>query len=61
MVDGHLFDMLSSIAQSLRKKTERPFGGIQVRGNRAQICGVGVTCKSLVGYYGRFFPIASGN
>ena len=31
MVDGHLFDVLSSIAQSLRKKTELPFGGIQVR------------------------------
>ena len=31
MVDGHLFDTLSSIAQSLRKNTERPFGGIQVR------------------------------
>ena len=30
MVDGHLFDVLSSIAQSIRKKTELPFGGIQV-------------------------------
>ena len=31
MVDGHLFDTLSSIAQSVRKNTERPFGGIQAR------------------------------
>lgn len=30
MVDGHLFDTLSLVAQRLRR-TERPFGGIQVR------------------------------
>jgi hypothetical protein len=30
MVDGHLFDKIALIADQLRKKTDRPFGGIQV-------------------------------
>jgi ATP-dependent DNA helicase PIF1 len=30
MVDGHLFEKISAIAERLRKKTDRPFGGIQV-------------------------------
>lgn len=30
MVDGHLFDTLAKLAVELRKKTDRPFGGIQV-------------------------------
>jgi len=30
MVDGHLFERICSIAARLRKKTDRPFGGIQV-------------------------------
>ncbi|OBZ77024.1 ATP-dependent DNA helicase pfh1 [Grifola frondosa] len=30
MVDGHLFDTLSKLADQLRKKTEKSFGGIQV-------------------------------
>ncbi|KAI0062545.1 hypothetical protein BV25DRAFT_643764 [Artomyces pyxidatus] len=30
MVDGHLFERLAAIATKLRKKTDRPFGGIQV-------------------------------
>lgn len=30
MVDGHLFDTLATLADRLRKKTDRPFGGIQV-------------------------------
>jgi hypothetical protein len=30
MVDGHLFDKLAAIADQLRRKTDRPFGGIQV-------------------------------
>ncbi|KAI0049474.1 hypothetical protein FA95DRAFT_854450 [Auriscalpium vulgare] len=30
MVDGHLFDRLVAIATRLRKKTDKPFGGIQV-------------------------------
>ncbi|KAI0292857.1 PIF1-like helicase-domain-containing protein [Russula brevipes] len=30
MVDGHLFEKICSIAARLRKKTDRPFGGIQV-------------------------------
>jgi ATP-dependent DNA helicase PIF1 len=30
MVDGHLFEKISEIAARLRKKTDRPFGGIQV-------------------------------
>lgn len=34
MVDGHLFDALSLIAQCLRK-TQEPFGGIQVRLDRS--------------------------
>jgi hypothetical protein len=38
MVDGHLFDTLSSIARRLHK-TERPFGGIQVRLNRPRTRG----------------------
>ncbi|KAI0922844.1 hypothetical protein AcV5_010541 [Taiwanofungus camphoratus] len=30
MVDGQLFEMLASLADRLRKKSDRPFGGIQV-------------------------------
>jgi ATP-dependent DNA helicase PIF1 len=30
MVDGHLFEKITEIATRLRKKTDRPFGGIQV-------------------------------
>ena len=30
MVDGHLFEKIAAIATQLRKKTDRPFGGIQV-------------------------------
>lgn len=30
MVDGHLFEKICEIAARLRKKTDRPFGGIQV-------------------------------
>jgi hypothetical protein len=30
MVDGHLFDTIAAIANQLCKKTDRPFGGIQV-------------------------------
>lgn len=30
MVDGHLFDTIAAIADQLRRKTDRPFGGIQV-------------------------------
>ena len=30
MVDGHLFEKISEIAARLRKKTDRPFGGLQV-------------------------------
>ncbi|KAJ3480472.1 hypothetical protein NLI96_g8332 [Meripilus lineatus] len=30
MVDGHLFDTLATLADRLRKKTDRPFGGIQL-------------------------------
>lgn len=30
MVDGQLFDTLAALAVELRKKTTKPFGGIQV-------------------------------
>ncbi|KAH9856878.1 PIF1-like helicase-domain-containing protein [Lenzites betulinus] len=30
MVDGQLFDTLAKLADQLRKKTDKPFGGIQV-------------------------------
>ncbi|EIW76538.1 hypothetical protein CONPUDRAFT_157726 [Coniophora puteana RWD-64-598 SS2] len=30
MVDGHLFDTLEAIATKLRKKTDKPFGGLQL-------------------------------
>lgn len=30
MVDGHLFEKIAAIATQLRKKTDRPFGGIQL-------------------------------
>ncbi|ROW16673.1 hypothetical protein VPNG_01514 [Cytospora leucostoma] len=30
MVDGQLFDLLAALAVALRKKTDRPFGGIQL-------------------------------
>ena len=30
MVDGHLFERIAAIATKLRKKTDKPFGGIQV-------------------------------
>lgn len=33
MVDGQLFDTLAALAAELRKKTSRPFGGIQVLSN----------------------------
>ena len=31
MLDGHLFNTLAALADCLRKKTNKPFGGIQVR------------------------------
>ena len=31
MLDGHLFNTLAALADRLRKKTDKPFGGIQVR------------------------------
>lgn len=31
MVDGQLFELLAMLADRLRKKTDNPFGGIQVR------------------------------
>ncbi|KAH9931540.1 PIF1-like helicase-domain-containing protein [Fomitopsis serialis] len=31
MVDGELFELLTSLADRLRRKTDKPFGGIQVR------------------------------
>lgn len=30
MVDGHLFERICELAARLRKKTDKPFGGIQV-------------------------------
>jgi hypothetical protein len=30
MVDGYLFDRIAAVADQLRRKTDRPFGGIQV-------------------------------
>jgi len=30
MVDGHLFERIATLADRLRKKTDKPFGGIQV-------------------------------
>lgn len=30
MVDGQLFNLLATLAAILRKKTDTPFGGIQV-------------------------------
>ncbi|KAG6334440.1 hypothetical protein ID866_4641 [Astraeus odoratus] len=30
MLDGHLFDTLAEIADRLRKKTDKPFGGVQL-------------------------------
>ena len=36
MVDGHLFDTLAKLADQLRnKRTDKPFGGIQVCSTRA--------------------------
>jgi hypothetical protein len=29
MVDGHLFNTIAAIADQLRRKTDKPFGGIQ--------------------------------
>lgn len=37
MVDGQLFDTLAKLAVELRKKTSRPFGGIQVSINAIQM------------------------
>lgn len=31
MVDGHLFERICRLAERLRKATDKPFGGIQVR------------------------------
>ena len=47
MVDGHLFEKIAAIATQLRK-TDRPFGGIQVdslSGDRQAI--VTITCSLL--------------
>ena len=44
MVDGQLFDTLAKLAVELRKKTDRPFGGIQVRYERKHYF---KTCKSI--------------
>lgn len=30
MVDGHLFTLVATLAAELRKKSDRPFGGMQV-------------------------------
>lgn len=30
MVDGKLFDIVATLADRLRKKTDKPFGGMQV-------------------------------
>ena len=39
MVDGELFDTLTKLADQLRnKRTDKPFGGIQVCTTRAHIC-----------------------
>lgn len=52
MLDGHLFNTLAALADRLRKKTNRPFGGLQVR-----VC-VLVDASSLLiaRGYRRLFP-----
>lgn len=64
MVDGHLFDTLSSIAQSLRKNTERPFGGIQARRDRIRVRCADLTYPPQLVITGDFFqlpPVTKGN
>lgn len=61
MVDGHLFDTLSSIAQSIRKSTERPFGGVQARPDRPRICRADLTYMlyswSLLGIFSNYLQL----
>lgn len=40
MVDGQLFDTLAKLAVQLRKKTDKPFGGIQVLAHVSLVCTV---------------------
>lgn len=62
MVDGHLFEKISAIAARLRKKTDRPFGGIQVGPVFCNYLSVMMTFVQLV-ITGDFFqlpPVTKG-
>lgn len=69
MVDGDLFGLLADLATRLRKKTDRPFGGIQVRPSRsfthcyslAHSYTLDKTHGRAARHHGRLLPTAAGD
>ena len=57
MLDGKLFDVIATLADALRKKTEKPFGGMQVSCLSFPVK-IMVSLTVLAGHNGRFLPIA---
>lgn len=64
MVDGRLFDTLHDLAARLRKPTDKPFGGIQVRVHVNDLSVRNLTNSSQLVVTGDFFqlpPVAKGD
>lgn len=56
MVDGKLFDTLAALADRLRKKTDKPFGGIQVCIIQAHAFMKETLTIPIACHYRRLFP-----
>lgn len=58
MVDGQLFDTLAALAMELRKKPDRPFGGIQVSTLSQSVVNSKVLLNVVrtAGHYRRLLP-----